>query len=228
MRFVAVAAALLLGVAAMGAAPATPGQRATVLRGRAFGRELLIGGDAEREVQGYAPGWFPARLLESAAYGFTPGEWDGERGITGGGTHYLRLAIPDGVDSARVSQWVQVGAESIAIDSGLVRARLAGQLGALVNGPVGTRLHARFVDAAGRRLGEFAIESPPGPGLPRPESGAASLQPLERSVAVPEGTRRIEVRITAHIVLPDMCAHCNAVALADNVSLTLSRTAATR
>jgi hypothetical protein len=222
------ALALLVAAAVLPVAPAhggTPRQRAaaTVLGRRVFGRELLVGGDGEREVQGFAAGWWPAQSLHVETYGDVSGEWESDKGPADGGAHYLRLPVRDGAESTYVAQWADVRAESVAVDSERVHATLSAMLGGVLDGPGSMGVRARFDDGTGRTLGVLAIPPPAVMALPKPDVGIASLMPVEKRVTVPAGTRRIEVRLVAKNLQFDACPNCSAVGLADNVSLILSK-----
>jgi hypothetical protein len=226
---VSILAAVIVASADASAAPrkpSRPAQRAAFAKARAsiLQRNLIANGDAELEEDGYASGWQPREIVQSESYGHTSGEWD--YGVTSGPgarERYFRLAVPDGQESIAVEQWIAVGAESLIVDNIALTYTLSADVGGLVDGLGTSVLSVEFLSNGGAMLAQATTGSVPNAELPRPSAGSASLVKRSATGTVPEGTRRMHVTLTGLHPNFAACPNCSALALADQLSLVLTR-----
>lgn len=189
-----------------------------------WNRNLIPNGDAELEQDGFASGWQPEKLVQSERYGHTAGEWeDGADSGPGARERYVRLPVPDGQESIFAEQWISVAAESAAIDTAEVAYKLSGWMGT-VNGDAGTAMLAvEFLSGDASPLGEAVTDPVPAAELPKPTVGIASLLQRTATGTLPAGTRRIHVTLIARNLKFTDCPNCSALALADQLSLVLTK-----
>lgn len=198
-----------------------------------LGRNLLINDDAEsvkppettvtKNAQKDAPeGWDQTADITTAEYGSAADEWpDAKAGCQDGRKRYFRLALALNEASKSMRQSLAVTGIDAAIDAGQVECALGGWFGGWVTGDASAKLEVDFLNAAGRKLGTLATESPDPATLPKPETGRASLVKQLAAAVLPAGTRRLEARLVA--VRTTGRADTNAVAAADNLSVVLRK-----
>jgi hypothetical protein len=215
----------LAGIADAKTKPPTRRQRAASTQPRVLNRNLVANGNAEIASDQWAAGWFPADVVESEVYGHTAGEWDWNvEGAPGGGQRYLRLRVPENVESVEAAQTVAVAREAAAIDQGRIAWALGGWLGGVIDGPGAAVLRITFTDEQRQPLGEEMLTAArAGAALPRPAIGRASLAEQRLTGVVPAGARRIHVWLRGVNTRFATCPDCEATALADNLSLVLTR-----
>jgi hypothetical protein len=199
-------------------------QRAASTMPPVLNRNLIANGDGEIASEPFAAGWLPAELVESEVYGRTAGEWDWDlEGAPGGGKRYMRLRVPANQERVEAAQTISVAREADAIDQGRLEYALGGWLGGVVDGPGAAELAISFTDERRQPLGAITTELRSGRDLPAPTVGRASLAEQRLTGLVPAGTRRIHVWLRGVNARFAGCPECDATALADNLSLVLTR-----
>jgi hypothetical protein len=158
------------------------------------------------------PGWQSTGNMTYANYGmptntYSPDRFDSSR--IGGGENYLYPGF--GAD-ATASQSVDISGSAASIDAGMASVTLSAYLGG--GNVYGDRMKAAatFLDASGTPLDSFEI----GPVTNVQRNNLTTLLRRSATRAVPAGTRRITVTLTAR----DDDANYGG-ATADNVKLTL-------
>lgn len=229
--FAMLALALLVGAAPLAGAstkkksPRSP-QRAAMARARQslINRNLVANGDGELEESGFASGFEPPETLQSERYGHTTGEWSGST-TSGPGSRerYLRLPVPNGLESIAVEQWISVAPESLMIDARRLEYTLSGMLGGTTDTPNAITFTVEFDDAMQGILRQVETAPVKPTDLPKPEVGWASLLHREVSGPLPAGTRRVHVTLTVTNLDWNSCPNCAVVGLADQLSLVLRR-----
>jgi hypothetical protein len=188
-------------------------------------RNLLINGDAEgvsQTAKDVPETWTRTVDVVAMSYGGVPDEWQTSRpGCPDGRERYFRLALSINEPTKFISQRIGLTGLDSEVDAGHVECALGGWFGGWVRGDASARLEVDFVNADGAVIGNASTEAPDPSLLPRPETGRASMTKEITVAAVPPGTRRLDVRLTA--VRPDQRVDTNAVALADSLSIVLRK-----
>lgn len=168
-------------------------------------------GDATTDVA--IPGWTTTPAFTAVAYGASGGFPDTAEGtrIAGGANFF---AGGPQTPSSTARQTVDVGGAATDIDAGRVSARLAADLGGFATNADAATVSATFRDAANAELGTVTV----GPVSAVERGGASIFLRRETTAAVPAGTRRVEVTITAVNAGGPLTYND---AYADNLSLTL-------
>lgn len=221
MRFVRVAAPLVMLMVCSDPSCALPQNAGKAATPPPFGQNLLKNSGAEAATNDAkkVPGWPQLLGFEVATYGGVAGEWDwGVSGCSTCGKQYLRLAFEGETKLLSVSQTVDVSFAAQDIDLGKVTSRIAGQLGGFVGADTTAQLTVSFQDANHKELGVLATDPYDSAKLPKPTVGSANLIPVEKSGRVPPGTRAIAFMWKATAV-GDSGSY---IALADNLSLSLT------
>lgn len=197
--------ALVIASVALGAGPARTAETANLLKDP--GAELGGYGDWET-ANGFAIEAYGAENRPSKAVGDSIG---GGADVFAGGSD---------AQQSSATQTVAVGAQAKAIDGGASTARLAGHLGGVDDEGDYAEVTAEFLPADG----DAALGAPVkiGPVTAAERGNQTALLPRSASGAVPPGTRRIRVTITATRVFGVYTD-----GYADNLSLTLDGADAT-
>ncbi|HWF92274.1 MAG TPA: hypothetical protein VN684_08315 [Terriglobales bacterium] len=217
-------AAILFVVPVHGQTNSSPSSKTSAAKA-SLGRNLILNGDAEQATDTmWAPFWQPGGTLEEAGYGQKPGEWrKGVQGAPHGGCCYFRLEWQDKQTSKAAFQTIDLSALSGDIDQGKVWGYLSGYLGGLLDGGTTVRLEVSWQDAAGKELDKLSVSAVMPMDLRRPFAGAASVVQRQQSGPIPRGARKAVVRFSGE---PMKDSQFGYLALADNLSLTLSEIAA--
>lgn len=187
-----------------------PGAAATL------GTNLIANGGADQPFAGAdcsLSGWQQNLELEATAYGGTNGEPTAASvGPPDRGPCYFRMPIGGSASEDPNTQLIDVSALATRIDSGTVSATLGGWF----DGKSGANddYNARFLDAKGS-----LVDVLPAQEVDLPTDPTALAQSVA-TVAVPAGTRFIEVNLTLNY--DGDCSTCSSVAYADSLSLVLS------
>ncbi len=161
----------------------------------------------------------PQEGFSTPAYGSVGGEWDW--GLSGCSTcqkQYFHLEWDGAGRERSFSQAVNVAQEAALIDEGKVAATLSGYFGAYRESDTTDHLVATFQDEGGKALGSLETAFVDTKALPAVEKGSTPLMLLDAHGTLPQGTRKVEVKLVAKST-GDSGSY---LAVADNLSLVLT------
>lgn len=193
----------------------------TLLKNSLFGTNLVKNGDAESGVASVSsyrtveiPGWTVTNQLTVLKYG-TPGGFPTTNtpGPLNRGNQFF-VGGPDSPVSA-ASQTISVSDVGSVIDNKFVRYKLTAFLGGVGGQKDNAEVHARFLAADGKSLGEAVI----GPVMLAERDYKTMFLLKSASGILPAGTRNVEVRLQFNLMdgkYDDACT--------DNIALVLSPT----
>lgn len=198
-----------------------------------FGRNLLENADAENAEPVQSPGdkrvqkdapvnWTSTPDALAVEYGSAAEEFSNSKpGCPDGRKRYFRLGLAINEATKAIAQ--SIGTEAMAEDiaAGRLECALGGWFGGWVDGDASAKLEVEFFGEGEKSLGKLATEPPDPATLPKPESGRASLSKQLAAGPVPAGTRRLEARLVAVRMTPNVDS--NTVAAADNLSVVLRK-----